>query len=156
VKIAIGLGSNLDDRLAVLRDAVRRIELSAPVLARSRIWETAPVGGPSQGDFLNAAILVAWAGPPIELLDVLLAIELELGRVRIVPNGPRTIDLDVLWGDGLVSTDPHLIVPHPRLRGRAFALAPMLDVVPGAVDPTTGEIYRVPEERGIRLTNDRL
>lgn len=105
--------------------------------ARSRVYETAPVGGPAQPDYLNAAVRIDWAGEPLDLLDRLQAIEQELGRVRTVANGPRTIDLDVLWIEGLTLDHPRLVVPHPRLHERPFALAPLLDVLPDAPFTTT-------------------
>lgn len=150
MRVAIGLGANLGDRLATLREAAVRIAHVAPVLARSRVWETAPIGGPPQPDFLNAALLVTWERDPVELLDALLKIEAELGRVREVANGPRTIDLDVLWIEGIRVDEPRLVVPHPRLHLRAFALAPMLEAVPEAADPGTGERYVVPVDPGVR------
>lgn len=156
MRVAIGLGANLGDRLASLRDAAARIGRLAPILARSHVWETAPVGGPEQPDFLNAALLVEWERAPIELLDTLMAIEAELGRVREIPNGPRTIDLDVLWIEGLVLDEPRLVVPHPRLHLRAFALAPMLEIVPEARDPRTGHRYVVPDDPGVRALAERL
>src|SRR6185312_4413165 len=133
----VGLGANLGDRLATLRLAERRIADVTPVLASSRVWETAPIGGPPQSDFLNAAVLVDWPGDPLALLDALAAIEHDLGRVRRERNGPRTIDLDVLWIEGLV-------LDHPRLVERAFAVAPLLEVAPNATDPRTGQPYLVP------------
>ncbi len=133
-----------------MREAVRRIEAVTPVLARSRIWETRPIGGPPQSDFLNAAVLALWADRPVVLLDRLMAIESVLGRVRGVRNGPRTIDLDLLWIDGLVVDEPRLVVPHPRLRERAFALAPLLEVVPDAIDPRRGDVYELPVDQVIR------
>lgn len=141
MRVVIGLGGNVGDRLETLREAVFAIERIAPVLARSSVWETAPVGGPPQGDFLNAAVLVRWDAAPIALLDALSNIERELGRVREVKNGPRTIDLDVLWIEGQAIDEPRLVVPHPRLHERAFALAPMLEVAPDAVDPRNGTRY---------------
>jgi len=156
VRVAIGLGANLGDRLATLREAAARIERLAPILARSHVWETAPVGGPEQPDYLNAALLVDWTRAPIELLDALMAIEADLGRVRAIRNGPRTIDLDVLWMEGLTLDDPRLVVPHPRLHLRAFALAPMLEVAPGATEPRSGKPYVVPEDPGVRALPERL
>ncbi len=144
MKAVIGLGSNLGDRLATLREAVRRIEALARVTARSRVYETAPVGGPEQGPFLNAAVLVTWEGEPVALMEALLGIERSTGRVRDVRWGPRTIDLDVLWIEGLVVDEPTLRAPHPSLKERAFAVAPLLDVAPDARDPRTGEPYVVP------------
>jgi 2-amino-4-hydroxy-6-hydroxymethyldihydropteridine diphosphokinase len=145
LRAVVGFGANLGDRLGALRAAAARL----PVVRRSRVYETAPVGGPPQPHYLNAAALVAFDGEPLALLDRLLAIELELGRVRDpdVKNGPRTIDLDLLWIDGGVVDDERLAVPHPRLHERAFALAPLLDVAPGAVDPRTGAAYALAEEQ---------
>lgn len=150
MRVVIGLGANLGDRLGTLRAAAARVGRVAPVLARSRVWETEPVGGPPQPAFLNAALLVAWDGEPAALLDALLAIEADLGRVRGVRWGPRAIDLDVLWIEGRVIDEPRLVVPHPRLRERAFALAPLAEVAPDATDPRTGERYVVPVGPGVR------
>lgn len=149
--VVIGLGANLGDRLATMREAARRIDAVAKVVARSRVYETAPVG-PPQPDYLNAAVLVSTQGPPLSLFDCLLAIERDLGRTRLERWGPRTIDLDVLWIDGLTVDEERLTVPHPRLSLRAFAIAPLLDVAPGAVDPRTGDAYRVPEGQAVRPT----
>jgi 2-amino-4-hydroxy-6-hydroxymethyldihydropteridine diphosphokinase len=80
----------------------------------------------------------------VALLDDLLSIEAVLGRIRRERWGPRTIDLDLLWIDGLVVDHPRLAVPHPRLRERAFAVVPLLDVAPDARDPTTDEPFAVP------------
>jgi 2-amino-4-hydroxy-6-hydroxymethyldihydropteridine diphosphokinase len=141
-----------------LRDAAARIDVleGVRVVARSRVYETAPVGGPPQPDFLNAAILVECTLSPAALLEELLRIEVALGRVRggdEIRFGPRTIDLDVLWVDGVTLDEPHLTVPHPRLAGRAFALMPMLEVAPGATDPRTGEPYVVTDAGGVRVTS---
>lgn len=146
VRVVVGLGSNLGDRLGTLREAVRRIDAlpSARVSARSHVYETAPVGEVPQGPFLNAAVALSWEGEPVELMTALLAIERSLGRVRDVRWGPRTLDLDVLWVEDLVLAEPSLVVPHPYLVERAFALAPLLEVAPDARDPRTGAPYRVP------------
>ena len=126
-----------------------RIDRRAPVRARSRVYETAPVGKTDQGAFLNAAVLVECTLSPVALLDVLLAIEMELGRRRTedtVRWGPRTIDLDVLWIEGLTVDDRRLQVPHPRLAERAFALVPLLEVAPQAP-------YTAPAGAGVHLTD---
>ncbi|MBX3206719.1 MAG: 2-amino-4-hydroxy-6-hydroxymethyldihydropteridine diphosphokinase [Labilithrix sp.] len=156
MRVAIGLGANLGDRLTTLREAASRIGRLAPIVARSHVWETAPVGGPPQPDYFNAAVLVEWRGAPLALLDALQQIEADLGRVREVVNGPRTIDLDVLWIDGQVVDEPRLVVPHPRLHVRAFALAPMLEVAPGATDPRDGAAFVVPEDPGVRALSFAL
>jgi 2-amino-4-hydroxy-6-hydroxymethyldihydropteridine diphosphokinase len=140
VRAVIGLGSNLGDRRANLEAALAELAATARVERVSRVIETKPVGGPEQPDFLNAAALVDFDGTPHALLDRLLAIEDELGRVRLERWGPRTIDLDLLWIDGVAVDDPpRLVVPHPRLRERAFALEPLREVAPDARDPRTGE-----------------
>jgi 2-amino-4-hydroxy-6-hydroxymethyldihydropteridine diphosphokinase len=116
------------------------------------VYETAPVGGPEQPDYLNAAILVDWEGTPVALLDRLQAIEHALGRVRSVPNAPRTLDLDILWIEGTQLETERLTVPHPRLLERAFALRPLLDVVPDAYVIPSGMI----QDPACRETPDRL
>lgn len=156
MRVVIGLGSNLGDRRATMRDAVRRIAHVATVTARSRVYETAPIGLVEQPSFLNAAIAVEGALGPLALLDALLRIERELGRDRsgdAVRWGPRTIDLDVLWIDGVAFDDPRLAVPHPRVTERAFAMVPLLEVAPGARDPRTGSAYFAPIDDGVRLTD---
>jgi 2-amino-4-hydroxy-6-hydroxymethyldihydropteridine diphosphokinase len=141
VRVVVGLGANLGDRLATMRAAVRELARVAAIAATSRVYETAPVG-PAQPPFLNAAVLVSsWEGSPADWLRELLAIEASLGRVRAERWGPRTIDLDLLWADGVAVEGPELTVPHPRLRERAFALIPLLEVAPDARDPGTGEAY---------------
>lgn len=145
MRVVIGLGSNLGDRLGTLRDAVDRVARIAPVRARSSVYETAPIG-PPQPDYLNAAIAVDWGGPLEALLDELLAIEAAMGRVRRERWGARAIDLDVLWADGCAVESARLTVPHPRLAERAFAIVPLLEVAPDApfVVPAGGaDIARV-------------
>jgi 2-amino-4-hydroxy-6-hydroxymethyldihydropteridine diphosphokinase len=144
LRAVVGIGANLGDRLATMRRAVQAIDAVARVEARSRVYETAPVGGPEQPSFLNAAILVSYELSPVELLDRLLAIEARLGRVRLERWGPRVIDLDLLWIDGVAIDEPRLVVPHPRLHERAFALRPLLDVAPDARDPRSGAPYLAP------------
>jgi 2-amino-4-hydroxy-6-hydroxymethyldihydropteridine diphosphokinase len=136
-------GANLGDRLVTMRAAARELASFALIEATSHVYATAAVG-PPQPDYLNAAALVRYPGSPEALLDALLSIEQRLGRVRAEKWGPRTIDLDVLWIEGTLVDTPRLTVPHPRLRERAFALAPMLELVPHARDPRTGEAYTVP------------
>ena len=144
----IGLGSNLGDRRATIEAAVGAIaELpGVAVVARSRLWQTDPVGGPPQPDYYNAAIAVRSRMPFDRLMGELLSIEERFGRIRGEKNAPRTLDLDLLWidGQGLRISEPgapDLEVPHPRLHERPFALIPLLEVAPGAADPTTGKRY---------------
>jgi len=144
----IGLGANLGDRRGAIEAAIEAIaELpGVDLVARSSLWQTEPVGGPPQPDFCNAAVAVRTRMPLGRLMRELLAIEGRFGRVRGEPNAPRTLDLDLLWVEGqrvrLVEPEgPDLEVPHPRLHERAFALVPLLEVAPGAADPTTGKLY---------------
>jgi 2-amino-4-hydroxy-6-hydroxymethyldihydropteridine diphosphokinase len=155
LRAAIGFGANLGDRLTTMRAARDELARVARIERSSHVYATAPVGGVPQGEFLNAVALVLYAGTPEQLLDALLAIEVTLGRVRRDKWGPRSIDLDLLWADGVVQESARLTLPHPQLRLRAFALVPMLELIPDAVDPTTGERYVAP--RGdVRATSDIL
>lgn len=145
MKAVVGLGANLGDRLATMRAALEALARVSTIEKVSSVYRTAPVGGPPQPDYLNAAVLVEVEAGPRELLHSLLSIEAGLGRERRERNGPRVIDLDILWIDGIVVKSEELEVPHPRLKERAFALVPMLEVAPGAKDPRTGVEYLAPE-----------
>jgi 2-amino-4-hydroxy-6-hydroxymethyldihydropteridine diphosphokinase len=142
IHAVVGLGTNLGDRLGELRAAVRRLAKATTVERMSPVYETAPVGGVEQGPFLNAAVLVSYDGDAESLLELLLAIELAAGRVRTVRNGPRTIDLDILYIEDVALESERLTVPHPRLVERGFALRPLVDLLPDAVDPGTRVSYR--------------
>ena len=126
----LGLGSNVGERLDNLREAAGRLrERGIEVRRSSRIYETAPVGGPDgQGDFLNAVIEVDTDSDARALLDACLAVEEEMGRVRSERWGPRVIDLDLLTFDDQTIDEPDLVVPHPRMHERMFVLAPLLEL----------------------------
>lgn len=141
LRCVIGLGSNVGDRRRTLADAVKQLERGAELRAVSALYETAPVGGPPQPAYLNAAVRLDVDRDPEALLESLHAIELSSGRRREGRWGPRTLDLDVLWIAGRTVATPTLTVPHPRLHERAFALVPLLDVVPDATDPRSGAPY---------------
>jgi 2-amino-4-hydroxy-6-hydroxymethyldihydropteridine diphosphokinase len=158
--VVIGFGSNLGDRRGHLEAAADRVAEIGRILRASPVYETRPVGGPPQGDYLNLALRVETELAPRALLDALLAIEHALGRRRLERWHPRSIDLDVLWIRDRVVDEPGLSVPHPRLVERAFALVPLLDVAPDARDPRTGARYATLAEcvdrEGIRLLNESL
>lgn len=140
----IGLGSNLGDRESNLRAALRRLGEAegVRVAAVSSFVETAPVGGPEQPDYLNAAAELETTLAPRELLRLLLGVEADLGRVRKEHWGPRTIDLDLLlYGDRVIDL-PDLKVPHPLMAQRRFVLEPLAEIAPGAVHPVTGQTVR--------------
>jgi 2-amino-4-hydroxy-6-hydroxymethyldihydropteridine diphosphokinase len=140
VRAVIALGSNLDGPEERVRRAFGEVGAlpATRLLVRSALYRTAPVGFLDQPAFVNACALVETALGPRELLDGLLAIERRHGRVRDIPNGPRTLDLDiVLYGDAVLH-EPGLTLPHPRAHERAFVLAPLLDVWPDAIIPGRG------------------
>ncbi len=124
-RVFVGLGSNLGDRLAYLRGAVEGFE---DIDAVSDVYETKPVGGPEQGPYLNMVVRLRTGASARELLAQCRARELEAGRVRVVPWGPRTLDADLLWIDGERVDAPDLVVPHPRMYERDFVLVPLADV----------------------------
>ena len=158
--VVIGVGSNLGDRRGYLEAAAERVAAVGRIACASPIYETLPVGGPPQGDYLNLALRMETDLAPRALLDALLGIELALGRRRLERWNPRTIDLDVLWIRDLAVDEPGLAVPHPRLVERAFALVPLLDVAPDARDPRTGAAYATLAQRidrdGIRRVKEPL
>jgi 2-amino-4-hydroxy-6-hydroxymethyldihydropteridine diphosphokinase len=136
----VGLGANLGDRVTTLKSAVLALQAHGDVQAVSDLYEAAAVG-PPQPDFLNAAVLLESSLPPQRLLRELLSIERDHGRERRERWGPRTLDLDLLYSPALLLNEADLTLPHPELRRRAFALAPLLDVFPHALDPRSGERY---------------
>ena len=130
----LGLGSNLGDRRAALRQAVAALREGADLTAVSPLYETEPVGGPEdQGAFLNLVVELATADSPRQLLIRCQALEEAAHRVRTVRFGPRTLDADVLLVGDLVVDDPDLVVPHPRMWERRFVLAPLADLAPHLV-----------------------
>lgn len=136
----VALGANIGEPVRHLRAAV--VDLDAlpdtTVVARSSLYRSAPVGLINQPDFINAVIAVDTALNPIELLRALLAIEARHGRVRSIPNAPRTLDLDLLlYGDSRMSS-PELTLPHPRMHQRAFVLLPLVEIAPDAIIPGHG------------------
>ena len=133
----IGLGSNLGDRRAFLRAAVDGLREAGDVVGVSPLYETEPVGGPEgQGPYLNVVVELAVSptADPYRLLEECRRLEAAAGRVRAARWGPRTLDADVLWIDGMALDDPELTVPHPRWRQRRFVLAPLRELAPDLVD----------------------
>jgi 2-amino-4-hydroxy-6-hydroxymethyldihydropteridine diphosphokinase len=138
----VGLGANLGPKEVTLLRAVDLLaaEDGIEVLELSELRQTAPVGVVDQPEFLNGALAVETSLAPRELLDVLLRVERELGRVRDERWGPRTIDLDLLvYGDETVD-EPGLRVPHPRLHERRFALEPLAELEPELEIPGLGKV----------------
>lgn len=140
VRAAIGLGANLGDAAGRIREAFLRIDAipSTRVLAKSGLWRSAPVEA-SGPDFHNAVAIVDTRLDAFALLDALRRIEAGAGRERPYRNAPRTLDLDLLlYGEARIDAPPRLVVPHPRMAGRAFVLRPLLQVAPDATIPGIG------------------
>jgi 2-amino-4-hydroxy-6-hydroxymethyldihydropteridine diphosphokinase len=138
----VALGSNLGDREAILDRALERLAEHVDLGPRSRWIETEPVGGPPQGLYLNGVVRLETALAPRALLELLHDVERELGRVRSVPDAPRTLDLDLLLYDDRVIDDPGLRVPHPRLHLRRFVLEPLCEIAPDLRHPESGRTMR--------------
>jgi 2-amino-4-hydroxy-6-hydroxymethyldihydropteridine diphosphokinase len=129
----LGLGSNLGDRWQHLRDGVAGLP---DVVATSPVYESEPVGGPSgQEPYLNLVVELDTKRSPRDLLQAARAAEATAHRVRQQRWGPRTLDVDVLLVGDLTVDEPDLVVPHPRMRERAFVLVPLADLAPDLVDP---------------------
>jgi len=153
-RVLLALGSNLGDRRALLR---RAVEGMPGLVAASDVYETGPVGGPEQDRYLNMVVhldlpVAADPGPdelaPHDVLALCQRLESEADRVRTVRWGPRTLDVDVLWIDGVAVDEPVLQVPHPRMFERRFVLAPLADVAPdvapaGWEDAVEGDVDRL-------------
>ena len=131
-RYAVALGSNLGNRVGLLRTARDRIDDLGTVSAASALYETAPVGGPEQGAFLNALVLLESSLEPHQLLDALHEVEAEAGRERTTHWGPRTLDLDIVTMDSGELDSADLQIPHPRAAERGFVLRPLVDVWPDA------------------------
>ena len=157
----LALGSNLGDRRDILQgcvDAIAGIP-EVQVMAVSPVYETVPVGGPPQPNYLNAVILARTTLPSRSLLDRLHEVEAAFDRVREVRWGPRTLDIDIITVDDEVNTDSELTLPHPRAHERAFVLAPWHDVDPDAVLPghgTVAALLAATDQSGIRRSPGKL
>lgn len=130
VRAFLSLGSNLGDRRTLLRDAVDSLP---DVVAVSPVYETAPVGGPDQENFLNLVVQLETSLDPYQLLGVCHRIESSAERVREIRWGPRTLDIDIIWMDGVSMDEERLTIPHPRWKERRFVLAPLRDLAPDLV-----------------------
>ena len=137
---AIALGSNLGDSRAILEEAISILAATPGItlLAKSSWYQTLAVG-PPQPDYINGCALVQVTLPPQVLLETLLAIEAQKGRIRTERWGARSLDLDLLLYDDLILDTPTLTIPHPRMRERAFVLVPLAEIAPDWIDPVTGK-----------------
>lgn len=160
-QVVLSLGSNLGDRLASLQHGIDVLAEGAngglTWEAVSGVYQTAPVGGPEQGDYLNAVVLAVSALPARAVLARCAAAEAAAGRERTVRFGPRTLDVDIIACGTEISSDPVLTLPHPRAHERAFVLAPWLELDPAAVLPGRGRVaglLAAAGTDGVRLRSD--
>jgi 2-amino-4-hydroxy-6-hydroxymethyldihydropteridine diphosphokinase len=157
-RVVLSLGSNIGDRLASLQlgvDILVAGGLDRPAV--SSVYETAPVGGPPQDDYLNAVLLAVTAMPARDVLGLAVAAESAAGRIRTVRFGPRTLDVDVISYGDETSSDSQLTLPHPRAHERAFVLAPWLELDGTAVLLTRGtvaDLLRAIGTAGVRRRPD--
>ena len=158
-RVVLALGSNRGDRFALLQGAVEALADTPDltVLAVSPVYETDPVGGPEQPDYLNAVVVAEGPQSPRTLLERALAIEDAFDRTREVHWGPRTLDVDIVAIGGLEVSEPDLVVPHPRAGERAFVLVPWCDADPDAELPGLGPVSALVaglDSSGVRRRDD--
>lgn len=157
-RVVLSLGANLGDLGQTLQSAIDSLA-SDPrirVTAVSSAYQTAPVGGPAQPDYLNAVVLASTSRSAEQLLEFTQSVEAAHLRQRTIRWGPRTLDIDIIDFDGQVSQDPRLTLPHPRAWERAFVLVPWLEVDPAAQlathqEPITQLIEAVPASQSVKV-----
>lgn len=144
-QVFIALGSNLEDPVFQIRkafDELARLPASR-LLACSSLYRSAPVGRYDQPDFINAVVQIETSRSPHDLLKALLEIEQSHGRVRRLPNDPRTLDLDMLMYDELKCNGQNLTLPHPRMHQRAFVLEPLMEIAQDCYIPGHGTVVEL-------------
>jgi 2-amino-4-hydroxy-6-hydroxymethyldihydropteridine diphosphokinase len=162
-EVYLSLGSNIGDRIRYLKRAIGKIGESDSVVIRkiSPVYETDPVGNPDQPRFLNVVISIETTLKPLRLLDYLLDIEEKLGRERNEKWGPRTIDLDILLFDELITSSDRLTLPHPRMHQRKFVLVPLSQVNPNLFHPSlkksVEDLLRLcPDQSKVELSREKI
>ena len=140
--VYLALGSNLGNRAANLKEAIASLPPQMEVKAKSKVYETPPWGYAEQEKFLNQVLRVNTYLTPEQLLKHLKRLEVALGRKASFQNGPRLIDIDILFYDDLVFESPVLVIPHPRVHERGFVLLPMMDIAPDFVHPVKQKSVR--------------
>lgn len=135
MQYVLGLGTNIGDREENLRQAINAIALvpKTKVIETSYAYETQPVGYDDQQDFYNIVALVESEFEPNEMLGVCMGIEAGFGRVRTIKNGPRVLDIDVIFAEDNIINTKNLSVPHPRYNERRFVLEPLMDIFPSGI-----------------------
>jgi 2-amino-4-hydroxy-6-hydroxymethyldihydropteridine diphosphokinase len=142
----VALGANLENPREAVELAIALLREATDVKKVSSLYETKPVGGPEQDNYINAVCVIDSDLPAIDLLALLNGIEKSMGRVRIEKWGPRIIDLDLIQYGNILSSSEELELPHPRAFERKFVLEPWYEIEPDAILPTHGAISRLLEE----------
>lgn len=159
-KAVLSLGSNVGDRMAYLTKAIKAIARlpRTTVKAVSKVYETKPVGYLNQDDFLNLAVEIETFLSPQAILGACLGIETCLDRMRTIPGGPRTVDIDLLMYENVRMETYELTLPHPRMMERAFVLKPLLDLYPNGHAPGIFFAPKLSELKGQGVTvySDRI
>jgi 2-amino-4-hydroxy-6-hydroxymethyldihydropteridine diphosphokinase len=153
-RAVLSLGSNIGDRVGHLQGAVDALAERVDIVSVSGVYETAPVGGPVQDDFLNAVVIIETTLAPYDLLALCQQVEAAHDRVREVRWGPRTLDVDIIAIDGVALDDAELTLPHPRAHERAFVCVPWVEVEADAALPQ-GPVAELPlDMSGVTLRPD--
>lgn len=158
---ALSLGSNLENRAALLQFAKNEISATVgEIVASSSIYQTEPISDVAQDDYLNAVVLVESNLEPMEILSRIHSIETQAGRTRDIRWGPRTLDIDIVDAESFTSENPELTIPHPRAHERAFVLVPLLEVAPdwllGGTDLVSELVSKLDNQRIIRISDPVL
>jgi 2-amino-4-hydroxy-6-hydroxymethyldihydropteridine diphosphokinase len=153
--IYLALGTNLGDRMDNLRRAIAAQPPTVRVTALSPAYETPPWGYADQPAFLNMTLAAETDLEPLVLIDFLKKLETDLGREKTFRNGPRLIDMDILFYDDIIFEQSDLVIPHPRLHERAFVLVPLNDIAPELVHPvlkrTVHDLLQDVDTKGVNL-----
>lgn len=147
-KVFLLIGGNMGDRLQNLHQAIALLSAACgPVIQQSAVYETAAWGKTDQAAFLNQALLLTTSLTPQALITTILSVEEQLGRRRMEKNGPRVIDIDIIFYNDMIIHEPNLTIPHPQLQNRRFVLVPLQEIAPDYVHPvlhkTIDELLKV-------------
>ena len=146
MKAVVALGANLENPADAIQMAIALLRESTDVKLISSLYETEPVGGPEQPNYINAVCILESDLPALDLLALLHGIEKSMGRIRIEKWGPRVIDLDLIQYGNILSSSDELEIPHPRAFERKFVLEPWYEIEPDAVLLTHGPISQLLKE----------
>ena len=139
MEVYLSLGSNLGDRRANLKKALRLLSEGVEIVKVSSVYDTEPIDVGEQQRFLNLMCCVNTNISPVQLLSFIKDIESSMGRDLSLRNVPRVVDIDIIFYGDIIIESPELVIPHPRMRERAFVLVPFAEIAPEVVHQVTGE-----------------